>query len=402
MRKQRSMSTISIQFESQRRQSRRVGNRVGGRLMLLLLLCCPAATIAPYSGSAYASEITITVAGPASGPHSDRTQQMLAGARRAASVVNANGGIKGATVKIDTADDGCSAEMAKATATALTIRKTDLVIGHPCASAANAAADIYANAQTVFIATGTRHRGLRRGASDTTTFRISGRDDVQGDEAARYLVENFKGETIAVVHDRTRASTQIADDVTAALQGAGAKPPISGTVVGGDKDFPLLTAKIKSAAAIFYAGYPLEAGMLYTQLRQAGSAAVFLMSDSGGTDEFTATFANRAEGVLIMRPRFSLNDETVKPTASASIEGRIANADETLAAAAVAAYAAAANSADSVNAPAVAHELSARAYNTADGVVAFDAKGDARRPSYDIYKWTGAAWIGAEIRPNNP
>lgn len=402
MRKQQSKSSFSIQHEGPQRPGCIAGRGIGARLLVLQFMCCSAATIAPYSGLALASEITITVAGPASGPHSDRTQQMLAGARRAAAVVNANGGIKGATVKIDTADDGCAAEAAKAVATALTISKSDLVIGHPCASAANATASIYGNAQTLFIATGTRHHGFRRGASDKTTFRLSGRDDAQGEAAARYLVEQFKSETIAVVHDRTRASTQIADDVTAALKRAGAQPPISATVVGGDKDFPLLTAKIKSAAAIFYAGYPLEAGMLYAQLRQAGSAAAFLMSDSSGTEEFTATFGTRAEGVLIMRPRFSLDDETVEPSASASTEARIANADETLSAAAVAAYAAAANSADSLNAPAVAHELSARAYNTSDGVVIFEANGDARRPSYDIYKWTGAAWIGAEIRPTNP
>lgn len=327
---------------------------------------------------------------------------MLAGARQAAADINAKGGIKGATVTVDSADDGCAADSAISVATALTLRKADLVIGHPCAAAASAAAKIYSDAQTLFIATGTRHRAFQRGPSAATVFRLSGRDGAQGAEAASYLAERFKGQTIAVVHDRTRASITLADEAIAALKKIGAAPPITGTVVGGDKDFPLLTAKIKSAAGIFYAGYPLEAGMLYAQLREAGSTATFLMSDSSATGEFTDTFGQRAEGVLVMRPRFGLSRNSDDASVVMSVETQIARADHALAAAAVTAYAAAANAADAVDPPAVARELSAQAYATANGTVAFDTSGNAQRPSFDVYRWTASSWKWADIAPPTP
>lgn len=373
--------------------------RIGVSTLTVALALSIACTL-PF-GTAAANEIVVTVAGPASGPHSDRTVQMLSGARRAAADINAKGGIKGATVTIDTADDSCAAEPAKSTATALSLRKVDLVIGHPCAAAANAAAKIYGEAQTLFIATGTRHRAFQRGSS-TTIFRLSGRDGREGVEAALYLVERFKGQKIAVVHDRTSASIQLAEDAIEALLKGGASAPITGTVVGGDKDFPLLTAKIKSAAAIFYAGYPLEAGMLYAQLRATGSTAAFLMSNSNGTDEFTETFGERAEGVLIMRPRFGLQRIGNTDNGAPVVEAEIANADQALAAAAVAAYAAAANFADSINPVPVARELSARSYTTVNGIVGFDATGEAQRASYDVFEWTGKAWDGADIAPLKP
>ena len=357
--------------------------------------------VALFSSAATASEIIITVAGPTSGPHSDRTTQMLAGARRAASKINGDGGIKGALVRIDTVDDGCSADIAASVATALASRKVDLVIGHPCAAAASAAAKVYASAQTLFIATGTRHSAQPIGASGTTVFRLSGRDNLQGAEAATYLADQHNGQTIAIVHDRTRASKYLADAAADTLKKRAMPEPITATVIGGDKDFPLLTAKLKTAAAIFYAGYPLEAGILYTQLRKAGSTATFLMSDRGGAVEFTDTFGRSVEGVHVMRPRFGLHPALDPKSSALSVDAQIAEADNALAAAAVAVYGAAANAADAVNPATVAHELSARVHATAEGTVAFDENGNAMRPSYDTYKWTGEIWERDVIAPLN-
>ncbi|MBR2536786.1 MAG: branched-chain amino acid ABC transporter substrate-binding protein [Hyphomicrobium sp.] len=378
MRKLRSVRSISTQ----------AGLRAGRGIALAMALC---------SSGAAASEIVITVAGPVSGPHSGRTAQMLAGARLAADAVNAHGGIKGATLRIASADDGCAAETAKSAATALVARKTDLVIGHPCAAAADAAANIYATAETLFIATGTRHSALQSGPQASTIFRLSGRDNQQGVEAANFLADHFGGQAIAIVHDRTQASKKLSDVAEETLKKRGASAPIISTVIGGDKDFPILTGKIKSVAAVFYAGYPLEAGMLFTQLRRAGSTAAFLMSESGGTTEFTETFGAGAEGLLVMRPRFALQPAkgaAENGDSAPSPDAQITDADHALAAAAVAVYASAANAADAVNPGRVAHELASRTHATAHGTVAFDTNGNAVRPSYDIFKWTGKLWDG--------
>ncbi len=344
---------------------------------------------------AVAAEIAVTVAGPATGRQASRTQAMLAGARQAADAINAASGIKGERVRVDFAEDGCDAATAKAQAEALTRKKVDLVLGHPCGSAGAAAAAVYSEMGTMFISTASRQPWAKRPQKAATVFRLSGRDDQQGVEAAQFLASRFKGRAIAIVHDRTRAQRAIAEAAAGTLIRLGAGPPIIATLIGGDKDFPLLTAKIKSADAIFFAGYPLEAGMLYSQLRKAGSSPAFLMSESNGTIEFTDTFGSHVGGTFVMRPRFALTEDD----SSRDAETRILLADETLASAAVAAFAAAANAADSVNPEVIARELAARGYITPHGIVRFDVTGAAERPSYDVYSWTGKNWERANSGP---
>lgn len=393
MRKPKPQSTFSAQGAGCHRHVTASAN-------LILNLICAAMALVTASDGAHAGEIVITVAGPASGPQSDRTQSMLTGARAAADAVNRNGGIKGALVRIDSADDGCAIDKTKATAATLARQKADLVIGHPCAASANAAAKAYAETNTLFIAIGSRHHTFERTKTATTIFRLSGRDDDQGAEAAQELARRYQGKTLAIIHDRTSASIEIADDAAAALKKLGAPAPITATAIGGDKDFPMLTAKIKPAAAVFYIGYPLEAGMLFAQWRKAGGTGDFLMSASAGTDEFEQTFGASAAGISVLRPRFGLTPESADDTRG--VETRINAAGSALANAAVAAYAAAANTAESVNTGEVARELAARAYATANGVVKFDSTGNADRPSYDIYKWTGETWLGAKTSPPDP
>lgn len=387
--------TISSQFAGK--------HQFGGRQYLLRVLQTIGAlgaahfAMAVSAQSATASDIVVAIAGPTSGPQSDRMLSMQTGARKAADAINARGGIKGAKLRIELADDGCYAAKAIATAAALAAQKVDLVIGHPCDAAAIAAAKAYGASRTLFIAMGTRHHAWTRPAGALTVFRLSGRDDRQGLEAAKFLATLFNGKTIAVVHDRTSASIAIADNATKALIKAGMPSPISGTVIGGDKDFPVLTAKIKSAAAIFYAGYPLEAGSLLTQVRKAGSSATFLMSESNSSDEFANTFGAATAGAYVMRPRFALTDDGI-----ADVETRISAADSTLAEAAVTAFAAAANAADSLNSENVARELSARSYTTAQGLVEFDETGEGKRPSFDVFTWTGQHWEAASSAPLIP
>jgi branched-chain amino acid transport system substrate-binding protein len=174
--------------------------------------------------------------------------------------------------------------------------------------------------------------------------------------------------------------------------------PVMATLVGGDKEFPALTAKLSSADAILFAGYPVEAGMLYTQLRKAGSNPAFLKSDGCATAELKDTFGDGLRGTLVMRPRFALAEED----GSRDVEARILAGDEALAHAAVAAFASAANAADSVNSVVAARELAARAYQTVRGQVRFDRKGDAVRPSFDVDIRAGNTWKSGNSGPKHP
>ncbi len=388
------------------------------------------------------AESVIAVAGPTAGRHADVTSAILLSARKTAAAINASGGLNGEPLTVEAADDGCDAAKAAALATALSARKVALVLGHPCDAAAIAAAKIYAAQSTLFIATTTRHPGLTTPTAGAnagpntapdakrTVFRLSGRDDKQGEDAGRYLATAFKGQTVAIVHDRTKYARAIADAAAITLAKSGAPPPITATLIAGEKDYPLVTAKIKTAAAIFYVGFPLEAGLLHKQLIAAGSKALVVFSASIATTEFAGTFGPAAIGVRAMLPRFAFGDDTSeRDSAARNVAAQSALTDTAIRTVAAAARSAKSNDPQKIAGVFMARHLTAlpltgdvnatpeaaasptpasdagaansdgSAAIPFDGSGLFDASGNAQRPSFDVYAWNGTQWQRDEFRP---
>ena len=125
------------------------------------------------------ADTLIAIAGPTSGPYADRTREIEAGARRAAKTLNSS---TGTDFIVETFDDGCDDAKAAGVARALVAKQVRLVLGHPCASAAIAAAEIYGASQTVFIATATRHPALTVERAGPSIFRLTGRGRFAGSD----------------------------------------------------------------------------------------------------------------------------------------------------------------------------------------------------------------------------
>lgn len=358
-----------------------------------------------------AAAVRIVVAGPASGFGAGETSAIVRAASAEAARLNASGGINGDPVSVDVMDDGCDAAVAARLADALAAQKPDLVLGHPCASAALAASAVYGKTGVLFIATATRHPRLTDERAGPTIFRVGGRDDEQGEAAGAYLASLLKsgfapdaGEakavTAAIVHDGTRASQDIAQRTAKAVIDAGGAKPLIQAIPSGQKDYAKTAAALKAASVVFFAGYPMEAGLVLMALRQAGSQARFIVSDSVRTAGFTGTFGTSVLGV-----------EALAATGGSETEPR----GEILASAAVAVFAQAARRAHGVDAAMVARVIQQAEFETKLGKVVFEPKGDARleRPdardaapsgsthlSYRVTSWDGTAWesISAEGR----
>jgi branched-chain amino acid transport system substrate-binding protein len=333
------------------------------------------------------AETLITVAGPTWGPHAERTRQIEAGARRAAENLNATAGTD---FVIETLDDGCDDAKATGVARALVAKRVALVLGHPCANAAIAAAEIYGKSDTVFIATTTRHPALTEKRAGPSIFRIGGRDGKQGAAAARYIIEAFKGRTVAVVHDRTLYAKTIAEQTLETLKAAKIDA-VTATVVGGDKEYARLVAKLKGASAVFYAGFPLEAGFILQALRGAGSDAQFIVSDSVATSEFTQSFGASVKGVMALLPHAPKSIE---------IAGSALGGDAALAYAAIETTASAMKRATaSEPKKKIMEALATGWHQTVAGLIGFNEAGDANVPAYDVLEWDGAAWSGPSASP---
>jgi ABC-type branched-subunit amino acid transport system substrate-binding protein len=304
---------------------------------------------------------TVVVAGPSTGRYADRFSAMMLGARRATASHN---------VQIVELDDGCDAGRAEGAARMTISDNPDLVIGHPCPAAAIAAARVYAAAGVLFIALGVRHPDLTDKRAGPTIFRLAGRDDRQGVEAAHVLHALAPDGPIAIIQDRTAYARAISSAIAAELSVRKAPSPVIIPIVAGRRDYGTEIKRLKDTPpkAIFFAGYPAEAGVLLRSLRNAQVTAPFIASDANATEGFAAAAALAGEtgsDVSVMVP-------------AAGAGGLDEEGLEQAAADAVRAWRAARNSGDAVQ------EL-------ARGE-AFDERGDARVASFRAAPLVNGQW----------
>lgn len=358
-------------------------------LKVLMLLLAYAAT--PASGAAAQSPVNIIVTGPATGRYAEYLGAMSAAAQRAATALSSAetaDGAMPAAISVTDVDDGCNADRARGAARLIVGMKPDLVIGHPCPAAAMAAAPIYAEAGVVFIALGVRHPELTDKRAGPTIFRLSGREDRQGEAAAAVLSRSAPEGRIAIVQDRTAYARSLLEDTTVALEKLKRPAPVVVPIVAGRRDYSVEIEKLVSARAeaVFFAGYPSEAAVLLRGMRRAGLYAVFIGSDANATSEFADTVVQgelSGKGVSVLT--------RAEPVAGKSLEG-LSNAAET----AVEIWFTGAQRAGTRTGADIAAALAmAPIKTTGMGVVAFGSNGDAGLPSFAAATLVDGRWSAA-------
>ena len=175
-------------------------------------------------------------------------------------------------------DDECSATGGIAAAEKLSSEQPSLVIGHPCSNAAVAAAKVYARSQTPFLAIGPRHPDITAKPAGPAVFRIGGRDDREAAETVAVFAPILIGQRLAIVHDRTAYAKGLADTVAAKFRAHGVPDITIEPIVAGERDYAAVMARLKSAgvAAVYFAGFPAEAALIFDGLRKSGVVARFI------------------------------------------------------------------------------------------------------------------------------
>ena len=348
------------------------------------------------------AEIVIGLAAPANGREQKTGEAMRQVAEKAISDLNTKGGVQGETVTLLVVDDQCSAAGAVAAAQAFIQKQVKLVIGHPCARAALAAAQVYGPAGVVFIAPATRHPALTDKRAGKTIFRLSGRDDQQATDASAWLMAQQGAGPIAMVHDKTAYSRGLAGGVAAALIANAQAPPLDFAITAGENVYAPVIAKLKDLKprAVFFAGYPAEADIIVTALRAAGLTAPVLGSDSLATHEFTTQRAANDASVRVLSrfPPVDASSGTVETGSAAYLNlldgalspAQSANALQT--AEAIYTWADAARRAASLSVEKIGPELASPSGQLGRGIAAFNEKGDARVASFFAVRWTGTHW----------
>ena len=257
-------------------------------------------------GSAWAQDTVVRIGhvGSISGPSAHVGKDNENGVRMALDQANAQGlTIGGRKIRFALAaeDDAADPKQATAAAQKLVDSGVNGVIGHTTSGTSIPASKIYSDAGVPQIsAAATNPKYTRQGFK--TTFRVVA-DDVQlGGALGRYAVGQLKGQSIAVIDDRTAYGQGVADEFIKGVQAAGGK--IVKREYTNDKatDFSAILTTLKGTKpdVIFYGGLDATAGPMLRQMKQLGIAAKFIGGDGICSTELSKLAGNAmADGQVI-------------------------------------------------------------------------------------------------------
>jgi branched-chain amino acid transport system substrate-binding protein len=335
-------------------------------------------------------QIKFGLAGPFTGQNASFGAQLKNGAELAIADINAAGGILKQKIAVSVGDDASDARQGVSVANKFATTGVKFVIGHFNSSVTIPASDVYMENGILMVSpasTGTKvtDRGL------WNVFRTCGRDDQQGIVAGDYIVKNFKGRKVAVVHDKTTYGQGLAEETRNAMQAGGLLDVLYESINVGTKDFGALVTKIKASGAelVYYGGTHVEAALLLRQMRDQGVAATLMAADGITDDDFAAVAGPAAEGTLMTYAP----DPRKRPQAAAVVakfreKNFEPHAYTLYAYAAVEIIRQAAEEAKTLDPRKIAMLMrSGRTFPTVIGNITFDLKGDVTRPDYVMYVW---------------
>lgn len=339
------------------------------------------------------AQIKIGTAGPMTGSNAAFGEQLKRGAEMAVQDINAAGGVNGQKLQLVIGDDACDPKQATAVANKMVSDKVVFVAGHFCSGSSIPASDIYKEGKILQITPASTNPKLTDDAAakgNTTVFRTCGRDDVQGATVGAYINKFHKGAKVAILHDKSPYGKGVADETKKALNKFGIRETMYEAYNDTDKDFAALINKMKQAKIdiIVLGGYHTAGALIIKQAREQGLAAQMMGFDSLETAEFAQLGGAATNGVLMSFPPKAEDDPKNAALVKKFRDAKYNPEGYTLFSyAAIKAWADAANKAKSTDAAAVAAALRSGKYDTAVGVLEFDAKGDIKDAVYDIYVW---------------
>ncbi len=344
-----------------------------------------------FAAPALAQDIVIATAGPMSGQYASFGEQMRRGAQMAVADINARGGVMGRKLRLEIGDDACDPKQAVAVANQLASRKVSFVAGHFCSGSSIPASEVYAEEGIIQISPASTNPTLtERGAKFKNVFRVCGRDDQQGVVGGDYIVDNFKGKPIAVIHDKSAYGKGLADFAKKRINEKGVTEAMYEAVTQGDKDFTALISKMKQARveAIYYGGYHTEAGLMIRQAREQGLNAVLVSGDALVTQEYWSITGKAGEGTIMTFDADPRKNPVAKPVVDKfKAQGYDPEGYTLYTYAAIQAYTQAVSRAKSTKTDDVLKFLNGATFDTVLGLISFNAKGDVTTPAYRVYAW---------------
>ena len=357
------------------------------RRMTSLLMGASALVL--LGGGAAWADVTIATAGPMTGQYAVFGEQMKHGAEMAVKDINAKGGVNGEQLVLEVGDDACDPKQAVAVANQFVNKGVKFVAGHFCSGSSIPASQVYNEEGILQISPASTNPTLTEQGFDNV-FRTCGRDDVQGQYAANFVVDNKVATKIAILHDKTAYGKGLADEFKKQLNARGVNEVMYEAITAGDKDFTALITKLKEGGVelIYLGGYHTEAGLITRQAHEQGLNAKLMSGDALVDKQYREITGPTGEGTLMT---FAPDPRKSPAAADVVAEFKAGGYDPegyTLYTyAAIQAYADAVKKAGSTDVEAVATALRDGSYETVLGTLGFNEKGDVKEPKYVMYVW---------------
>lgn len=345
------------------------------------------------------NRIIIGVAGPMTGELQIFGEQLHHGAEMAVADINAKGGVMGRTLQLEVANDECGVERADDAAHDLVEKGVVFVDGHFCSGSSIRGSKIYAPADVLQITPSSTNALLTDNAARnkvTTMLRVVGRDDMQADIAADYLLKTYAGEPIAVLSDSGLYGKGIAARLLARLEEKGVKPAIAGAFSQGQSSYANLIAKMKEVRpkAIYVAAYRDDIGRLTWAIRTARLDTEVIGPDDLNNPEFWTYSRGSGTGVRFSDALPAVDRPDAADVVARSRAQGVDPVGYTLNAyAAIQVFAAAAEATKGTDAQAIGAYLRQNSVKTILGDLSWDEKGDLTHADYIWYVWRdGQPW----------
>lgn len=223
--------------------------------------------------------IKIGTAGPFTGDQTRIGQDMKNGVELAVAEWNAKGGVLGKKIVLLSEDDRHDPKEAVAVANKLVSSGVVGVIGHLNSSCTKPASRIYNEKSVPMITPASTNPEITKQGYNNV-FRTCGRDDQQGTELAKFVVDVLKKKRVAVLHDKTTYGQGLSEELKKSA-GNKIEVVVYEGVTQGDQDFKPVLTKVKSSNPdlIFFGGMHTEGGLIIKQAKELGIKAPVIGGD---------------------------------------------------------------------------------------------------------------------------
>ncbi|OGR53586.1 MAG: hypothetical protein A2034_05580, partial [Elusimicrobia bacterium GWA2_38_7] len=181
------------------------------------------------------------------------------------------------------------------------------VVGHLNSGCSIPAAQIYARNNLLMITPAATNPKLTLQQLEPSwkwnknVFRGNTTDNVQGQFAAQYLIQNLKIRTVAIIHDKTPYGQGLCEEFQKEFVAKNGLVLSFDGIAVGEKDFKALLTRIKTQNpnAIYFGGIYNEGGLIAKQAKELGIKSLFISGDALQTKEFFKVAGAASEGAYI-------------------------------------------------------------------------------------------------------